>query len=310
MPETTAHEVCSDLESFQIPSIPGLFAEDEPDATAVRAAKNIHLFQVATNIAGACANGFTGFLSGSTCVYGVSHLCDTPVRHLSAQLGRRNINDDVRGLLGASLAQRLSKIAMAEQRANASKAAAEARTAKATGSDTVSDPVKPKKPKKPKGQKKDTRKAVAKKQNVSEWQAAHVLSDSDKWLHGFLNKSESSATMATDSLLSRIAGDPLFNRPRRTGERLFIGFQNVREYLVVRAAIARLCIRTAPIMQRIPARSRPMVPFSLPACLSRVNETESRQFHQRAASQLSLTGRHTAIPRRPVINQRRHFARR
>lgn len=58
------------------------------------------------------------------------------------QAGRRNINDDQRSILGKRIVSRRSKIAMHKQRAAASKAAAAARTARATGEENVSPLVK------------------------------------------------------------------------------------------------------------------------------------------------------------------------
>lgn len=71
---------------------------------------------------------------------------------------------NVRATLAVRLAKRLSKIAVAERTAKAGKASGEAR--KTNMSDTSSDMLP--KQKRRKAEKKDTRKAVAKKANVPE----------------------------------------------------------------------------------------------------------------------------------------------
>lgn len=77
------------------------------------------------------------------------------------QLGRRNISDDQRAVIGKELNKRLSKIEMAQRRREAGKASGEARKAKSNGEVKTSSPLK--KPKKHvRDRSKETRKAVAK----------------------------------------------------------------------------------------------------------------------------------------------------
>jgi N6-adenosine-specific RNA methylase IME4 len=80
------------------------------------------------------------------------------------QLGRRNISDDVRAVLAKRLTQR-SDIAKTERAQKGGEAGGRSRP-KDSLSDNVSDKLS--KPKKRKGDKKDTRKAVAKKHSIPE----------------------------------------------------------------------------------------------------------------------------------------------